>query len=178
MKIDKSTALFLVKVLFHYEQLIKNSLSDNVELDVAVRDVQRQLNDSILSDDECDKKVEDIDTNDEVQPGYDNIISISQLCDLPRMTVKYYDGKFKFEKTSNHLDLIEIFKPNNISYELNSHVKYIKRSGKKLYVLSKRDIPKISNVIDNHNYWDIYTVSKFPSDWIDTLECGKVYKCV
>lgn len=182
MKIDKSTALFLSNVLFHYEQLMRDSKED--EVITAVRLTRQHLNDGILSGDkpnleEDEDEDEDIKEENDVEPSYVYNIEGTKLFSLPALKTIHY-GKLKFKR--DHNKKISLFESLVGDEQLVcQNIKYVKRNGKKLYVLTQSDISEFSDEcinVDDYEFWNKYQVNKFPLEWIDAFICGLVYKCV
>lgn len=188
MKIDKSTALFLTKVLFHYEQLVKESLSSDNNLADRVRVLRGELNDNLLAEDKCPnciqedeaKEEDDHQLDDEVEPDWSLSIQGSELANLTLVKTDYF-GKIGFMLTPSHR--VNIFEPvgaTNVS--IDNDVRYIKRTGNSLFALTFKELKNCREDeldLDNHNdHWEYYNIPKFPRDWTNTLKCGLVYKCV
>ena len=175
MKIDKSTALFLTKVLFHYEQLVKQTPAcAAADLADRVQQLRDQFNDYILSEDECvnclESEEDDHQLDDELEPNYDFSVSIENLARLSRL-----NGKIKFVHMSN--DKVNLCEDDHTYAD----VKYVKRTGKLLHILTGKMISGINHDtedVDCLDNWVTYHIPKFPTDWTCTLECGTVYKCV
>lgn len=184
MKIDKSTALFLSKILFHYEQIVNTTCAD-ADLVDRVRQLRGQFNDEVLSVDVNDDIDEDEDEEEEEgYVSYDYEIYHDELVNLTPLAIKFDNSKLCFKQSKKDKNAICLHDHNVFSPKhslLHKNVRYIKRTGKELLLLTKdcqKGILFGEDAANDYSYWETYQVSKFPFDWIDALTCGKVYKCV
>ena len=164
MKLDIQQTLFLTKVLFHYEQLI-----GDFDLKGRVRELRsefnRELTDKQSSSEEDND--EDADEEQEVDIDYDLIISPAELKKyLPALNTRY-DGKLSFVLDGK--DEILNVHSNCDDEPYVEDVLFVKRTGKTIEFLTRVEREYLG--------WDIFEVNKFPPEWIDNLECGKIYKC-
>jgi hypothetical protein len=180
MNLSKAEALFLAKVLFHYEASNFNT-SDVIE---RVRDLRGRLN-SFLLGDECegaddeseeDEEEDDFDQDEEPEleedddgedeedeedeEGYSHVSS-QILHSLVPVTVKDESGekhRLEFEDVGGRVDAI--IGDRGFVGAIN----VVLRTGTSIKVAS------------DGQEWKTYTVSKFPPGWVSELAPGVTYR--
>lgn len=182
MKIDKSTALFLTKVLFHYEQLVKESLSSDNNLADRVRVLRGELSDNLLAEDKCPNCIQEDEVKEEEEEKenhieYDYPISKSELVALSSVKIRNCSYRLYFTLSASDNDGNRTLDTWLDNCRESEDVAYVIRRGNRIQFLHHDDLNNPYYVQSTENWWG-HDVSKFPPDWIDMLEAGLVYKCV
>lgn len=184
MLLNKSDALLLCKVLFHYEKLTRyerDSVEDEDDLLELMDRIEDFLTDgeaSLGSDEHVDvggdvnsvlpsSEEEEDDDDEEVvtPPEANDKISASVLHDLPVVEVDANDKilSLEFEDVEGGVDILL----EDVAIE---DISLLRRTGKTLEIWAEND---------NEDFWhEIFDIKKLPKVWKLTLKDGVVYEVV